>query len=159
MKELNNIYHSALYDIGGSEFRDIDISSDKLGNKLTQYCKHLIKIHNGNTKRGNIIYSSSLNEADAFRNEISFEQTNISNKVREVAFIRRKEIMEAEKTDLPQNLQLEDLMSGEVQIPDILLQFMTLLITGPHKPQGYTPSKQRCFYAFYALWCMDLMEG
>ena len=99
--------------------------------------------HSGNTKRGNIIYSLSLNEADAFRNEISFEQTNISNKVREVAFILRKEIMEAEKTDLPQNLRLEDLMSGEVQIPDILLQFMTLLITGPDKRRGYTPSKQR----------------
>ena len=55
MKDLNNIYHSALYDVGGAEFRDIDVFSDKLGNKLTRYYEDLIKIQNGNTKRGNIM--------------------------------------------------------------------------------------------------------
>ena len=45
---------------------------------------------------------------------------NIDIKAREVQYALRSEILKVQKTPLPENLTIKDILKGEVQVPDII---------------------------------------
>ena len=55
---------------------------------------------------------------------------NIDIKAREVAYGLSSEILKAQKTPLPENLTIKDILKGEVQVPDIVNKFFNNLICG-----------------------------
>ena len=119
-----------LYEIGGSEFEDIQSSSQKLQIKFLEYYGDYLIVHKGTTKRGSIIFSASLEVEKALRKEVCF-QNKLKTQIRDVAFELRKSIMNAETKTLPNELQLQDIVAGEIDIQDIVLQFFSCLIVGP----------------------------
>ena len=58
LKDLNNLYLAALGDIGGSKYKDFNISSDKLSTKIQDRYGEKIKLEKRNTKKRNVIFSA-----------------------------------------------------------------------------------------------------
>ena len=65
------------------------------------------------------------------------------DKAREVAYALRSEILQAQKTPLPENLTIKDISQGEVQVPDIVNNFLDNLICGPDIQRAKSSSKVR----------------
>lgn len=103
-------------------------------------------------KKGNIIFSASLDHGDFIRAEVSCE-TKIQAKMCNAAYTLRKIIMEAKRTPLSENLNIEDIAKGEIMIPDPLLQFFTHLICGSDKRRGVKESKKCRVEAI----CLDII--
>ena len=101
-----------------------------------------IVIHKGKTRRGNVIFSSSITLEDAFRREANMK-FNIDTKARGVAYALRSVILKAQKTPLPENLTIKDILQGEVQVPDIVNNFLDNLICGPDIQRAKSSSKVR----------------
>ena len=57
---------------------------------------------------------------------------SIKEKLREVAFILRRTIMDAETTPLPEKITIADIANGEIDVPEILEELMTNMICGPN---------------------------
>ena len=148
MKYLNKLYHAALYDIGGPEFDSIRISSDKLAAKLTKTYGDRIKIEYGNARRRNIISSALKNPSGMLRKEVA-EELKAHSKIRDAAFMLRRAIMEAPRK-LPDDLQLKDILDGEVDVPDLVHHFFTYLISGTDKRRGNVSAKRRRIEALCA---------
>ena len=89
-----------------------------------------IVIHKGKIRRGNIVFSSSITEEDAFRTEANMK-CNIDIKAREIAYVLKSEILKAQKTPLPENLTIKGILKGEVKVPDTVNKFFNDLIYGP----------------------------
>ena len=68
---------------------------------------------------------------------------NIDIKAREVAYTLRSYIVEAQKTPLPENLTIKDILKGEVQVPDIVDNFFNNLICGPGMGRAKSVNKVR----------------
>ena len=50
--------------------------------------------------------------------------------------MQRRAIMKLPVNKLPENLQLKDILDGEVNVPDMLHQFFTYLISSADKRRG-----------------------
>ena len=149
MKDLNKLYHAALYDIGGPELDGAGISSNKLATKSMKTYGDSIKIEHGNAKRGNIIPSVSKHPSGMLRKEVA-EEVKAHSKIRDAAFMLRRAIMEAPRKKLPDNLQLKDILDGEVGVPNLVHRFFTYLITGTDKRRGNVSAKKRHIEALCA---------
>ena len=158
MKDLNKFYHAALYDIGGPEFDSVCISSDKLAAKLTKTYGDRIKIEYGNARRGNIISSASKNPSGMLRKEVA-EELKAHSKIRDAAFMLRSAIMEAPRERLPDDLQLKDILNGEVDVPDLVHHFFNYLIIGTDKRRGNVSAKRRRIEALCADTIFSTMAG
>ena len=128
IKELNKLYMAALGDLGGIEFKDVDISSDKLAKKINDKYGEQVTIEKGQTKKGNLIYSSQLDHSEFIRAEVS-DETKTRAKIRNVAYKLREIIMETEKHPLPERLTVDDIIKGETDVPDTLFQFFNNLVS------------------------------
>lgn len=51
--------------------------------------------------------------------------------MRDLAQILRTEIKDAKKTPLPMQPTVEDVIHGEIEVPALLTEFLTMLIHGP----------------------------
>ena len=142
IKDINKLYHAALVDIGGVHFESVSDSSDKLSTKIEKCYQDAISIDKGNAKRGNIIYSKAKDPNVPIRKEV-LDAQKVHHKVRDVALLLRRAILEAPKSSLPVNVKLEDICQGEVNIPPILQQFFTFLISGLDKRRQDVPSRNR----------------
>ena len=67
----------------------------------------------------------------------------VNVKIRDVAYALREAIMNSEKTPLPDNLTIEDIANGEVNVPEIVTQFFQHLICGPDSRRWQQSMKQR----------------
>ena len=68
---------------------------------------------------------------------------NIDIKAREVAYGLSSEILKAQKTPLPENLTVKDILKGEVQVSDIVNKFFNNLICGPDIQWAKSANKVR----------------
>ena len=64
-------------------------------------------------------------------------------KLRDVAFRLRKSILAVRRTPLPEDITLEHVLKGEIEISDDLALFLTYLITEPDSRRGETVSRSR----------------
>ena len=55
----------------------------------------------------------------------------------------REAIINAEKRILPENLTLQDVYKGEVDVPEVVSKFFTHLIGGPDSRRCNQPAKQQ----------------
>ena len=76
------------------------------------------------------------------RNE-TLASTKEDVKIKEVAFLIRKSILDCKHQPLPENITLEDVRKGEVETPEILEKFLTYLIAGPDSRMHESDVKQR----------------
>ena len=137
-----NQYQMLLSEIVGEVFKHADSTTQKLESKIQQCYENKLTIQKGKTKRGNIIFSSSMGIEEALRKEHSMK-TNLSIKIRDVAFALRSSIIEAKTTPLPENITIEDIQKGEIEIPEVVIQFFTDLIGGPDPRRGKSAGKLR----------------
>ena len=140
IKELNKLYMAALGDLGGIECKDVDISSDTLAKKINDKYGEQVAIEKGQTKKGNLIYSSQLDHSEFIRALVS-DETKTQAKIRNVAYKLREIIMETEKHPLPERLTVDDIIKGETDVPETLFQFFNNLVCGPDKRRGSTEYK------------------
>ncbi|XP_057304270.1 uncharacterized protein LOC130641476 [Hydractinia symbiolongicarpus] len=142
LSELKNQYHMLLAEIGNEAFEDIESSSAKLEQKLLKHYKESIQIMKGKTRRGNLIFCSTISEEEAFRKEYSMK-TKLKAKIRDVAFALRSAIMEIEKCPIPDEVTFADIKKGEVEAPNELIEFFSYLIGGPDQRIVKSNQKQR----------------
>ena len=96
---------------------------------------------NGNNKRGNINYNPKTNLEIAVRKAFD-SGGEVIKKVREVAFLLRKEIISSKKRSLPATITLPDIYRGEMDTPPILHEFLGHLIVG-YKSKTKSDIKRR----------------
>ena len=142
LTDINDHYQALVHDIGGEYFRDATPSAQKLELKIVKHFGNRIKIEKGKTKRGNVIYSTVLTTEEALREQHD-QISDINIQIKKVAFALRESRSKAEHRTLPENLTLEDMYKGEIDVPELVLDFFTYLIGGPDSRCCSQPSKQR----------------
>ena len=131
-----------IHDIGGADFKDSSPASQKCLEKIRKEMDKSIAIIK--TNKGNMLFSTNMTVADAIKRNTKNNKTmSIKEKLREVAFILRRTIMDAETTPLLEKITITDIANGEIDIPEILEEFMTNVICGPdYKRQINTKERQ-----------------
>ena len=66
----------------------------------------------------------------------------IKEKIRDVALVLREEISKTEESQLPDNLKIEDIQKGEVDIPELVELFFQNLRGGPDSRRWASNLKQ-----------------
>ena len=102
--------------------------------KLKLHFKGHIIIHKGKYKRGgslihysNITLEESLKLAD-------LQKSKLDQRIKEVAFTLKTIIKNATRANLPSSgIMFDDIIGGEVQIPEQLTQFFTYLVGPDHR--------------------------
>ena len=77
-----------------------------------------------------------------FSASLSVDGADLKAKIRDVALILREEINKSEKRQLLENLKIEDVQKGEVDIPELLKLFFQNLIGGPDSRRWASNLKQ-----------------
>ena len=141
--DLKRHYKTLLYEFGGPEYEHFEITTTKFEEKLKSLFIGKVAIHpTANKRMGNIVFSSELSLAEAIANANS-ALISEEMKHREVAFELRKSIQQQEKRKLPADATVEDIIKGEVDIPDKLRRFVHHLVSGPANKSKSTSSKMR----------------
>ena len=68
---------------------------------------------------------------------------DIKNKIKDVAFILRAAIRYAERRPLRQNITLEEIQIGEVDVPELVELFCQFLVCGPVSTGTEPDSRKR----------------
>ena len=136
--ELCNMYHSAMIKNGINE-GDVSHRTQKLEKRLSTYFKDKIVI--GPSGKGNIVHSSKITTANAI-DLIGNNAHELEKKIRKVAFHLRNIIYNAKKRSLPEEIKLDDVLRGEIDIPDPLQSFFCHLVMGPRLKRGETERKK-----------------
>ena len=129
-----------MYELGGLKLEDPFSSAHKLEKNIKDFYGDKIIIHNGKIKNGNIIFSSSWSFEEALLQEICLKN-DVQVKVRDVAFLLQRSILNAKINPLPEHLKLTDILQGEIEVPKNLRQFLHYLIYGPNKIQTEESSR------------------
>ena len=141
MTEVNSYYQALIHDFGGYEFKDIIPSPQKLLEKIQKQMDG--KISTAKCTKGNLLFCSAMTIEDALKSQSNKNKTTgIQAKLRDAAFLLRQAIMEAEIHPLPDNLTIEDIGKGEIDVPDIVQEFLQNVISGPDYRRK-TEAKQR----------------
>ena len=72
--------------------------------------------------KGNIVFSASLSVDEAMK-KLDIKGSDLKAKIRDAALFLREEIKKEEKRQLPENLKIEDIQKGEVDIPKLVRLF------------------------------------
>ena len=113
-------------------------SSTRLAGRLLDHFKNKIKIFGLSNK---IICPSYMEESTA-RKHIEMSNSALKLKIRDVAFALRSAVRNAPTRNLPCDLKVEDLALGEIDTPELLLEFLTYLIADKSRQTEESISKQ-----------------
>lgn len=100
LNTVNKYYINVLIEIGGSEYAETVITTQKLQEKLIYHYNDKIVIQKEKRKGGNIVFSKMLDLQEVARKEMYIEN-DIQCKVQELAYKIRRDIFECDKTPLP----------------------------------------------------------
>ncbi|KAK6168761.1 hypothetical protein SNE40_019944 [Patella caerulea] len=147
-KELYNQYMAILLEVYTS-FSE-DGSQDVFGDFTIFHFERKIVNFFGTDKltllssntKGNIIYNNTMNVEDAIKEAFS-ENRSIKAKIRDTAYILRKEILNVPKSTLSSKLTVQDIIQGEASVPDLVIDFFTHLLGGPDQRRGKTEKNVR----------------
>ena len=90
-----------------------------------------------------MLFSTNMTVEDAIKRNTNNNKTmSIKEKLREVAFILRRTIMNAETTPLTKKITIADIANGKIDVAKILEEFMTNMICGPDY-RSRTDTKER----------------
>ena len=106
LTEVTSHYEALIHDIGGSDFKDSSPASQKFLEKIRKEMDKSIAIIKIN--KGNMLFSTNMTVEDVVeRNTRNNKTMSIKEKLREVTFILRRTIMDAETTPLPEKITLQ----------------------------------------------------
>ena len=142
--DISSYYLALLQNTVDTALKHITSSAQKLEVKKKQKnCyPEKTKIEKGKTRRGNIVFSSSLLTEEACRTQYS-KVISDDMQIRDVDFKLRQEIMNASSIKLPEHLKTEDIFKGEVEVPDLVQNFFKYLIGGPDSHKWDSESRKR----------------
>ena len=136
VKDINSYYQALLHEIGKERAQDLESTTQKLEEKLLKHFGDKIKISKGIKGRGNIAFSSSIDVEDVVRKQQS-EKASVDTQLKTIAFMLREAIFDADKRQLPANLTIKDIKEGEIDVPDIVLQFCDVNEDTYHKIEEF----------------------
>ena len=125
-----------------TDLKHVTSSAQKLEAKILKCYPEKIKIEKGKTRRGNIVFSSSLLTEQACRTQYS-KVISHEMQIRDVAFKLRQEIKNTTSIKLPEHLKAEEISKGEVEVPDLVQNFFKFLIGGPDSRKWDLESRKR----------------
>ena len=141
MTDLNDQYVSMLSELS-TDGDLLTSTTQTLETKVKKHFKEKIIIQKGKTRRGNLIFSRNISHEEALRKE-HLLKTKLLKKMREVALALRAAIGDANYTPLSSTITLDNIMSGEIEIPEEVLIFFTILISGPGSRNSESATKVR----------------
>ena len=126
LADINKYYEDIVCELLGS--KETNYNASKLEEKIKNHFEEKIVILKGETIRGNIICSSEYSAEEGIR---LADKKKLKSKIKDLAFTLREKIMDADVKYLPEELTVEDIYNGEIEVPDLLTTFITYLIVGP----------------------------
>ena len=151
MIQLATHYRSVFIDIDHSSFKDVAFTSQDLEKKLRRYFEDKIKIDGGNKRRGNIIYSAAMDPYVAARKAYNSDK-ELNLKLRDAAFELRK-VINTEKRRLPKTLNLTDIYEGEINLPQLSVEFLNCL-SGSRQTSSTIRSKKKAGRFHFSRYCI-----
>ena len=122
-----------------SIFEDLDTENlvafypaQKLEEKLKLHFKERTIIHKGKYKRGgSLIYNNNITLEEVLK-LADLQNSKLDQRIKDVALSLRAIIKYATHTNLSSSgITFDDIIDGEIQIPEQLTQFFTHLVVGP----------------------------
>ena len=142
LTDLNTYYTATVHEIGGEDFQHATPTAQKLDEKLTKHFGERIVVQKGKTKRGNIVHSSEMSKEEALA--FKFDKLmDIKMKIRDAALVLREAIMKAPQKQIPSSPTMQDIIGGEVDVPELVQDFFKYLVGGPDSRIWKQPGKQR----------------
>ena len=143
LKDSFNNYVSILEDME-TENLVASYTAQKLEEKLKLHFKERIIIHKGKYKRdGNLIYNSNITLEEALQ-LADLQKLKLDQRIKDVTFTLRAIIKNTTRTNLPSSgITFDDIIDGEVQIPEQLTQFFTHLVSPDHRSHESTSKIRR----------------
>ena len=141
LKDAFNNYISIIEDLD-TENLVASYTAQKLEEKLKLHFKESIIILKGKYKRGgSLIYNSNITLEEALK-LADLQKSKLDQRIKDVALSLRAIIKNATHTNLPSSrITFDDIIDGEVQIPEQLIQFITHLVVGPDHRSHESASK------------------
>lgn len=130
VKDVHKQYIAFLRELApenGEEYGEFTVQH--LQEKLLKTFVGKIKIDYKNQKRGNVVFSAELDLEIAVRQV--FNNNDTVQKLKDVAYLLRREIFNAPKQLLPDEVTVDDINAGEVSVPENVKSFFKFLIRGP----------------------------
>ncbi|CAG4981938.1 unnamed protein product [Colias eurytheme] len=135
--QLYSRYQALLLEFADFEiqFEDIqDYRAEALEKKMLNTFGEQITIEASTGPRmKKIVYKTDIDVSIMVNNTKFLEMKN-EKKYDDVAFDLRNTIKNVKKNPLPTNINVDDVIRGECEIPEKLIEFMQNLIEGPHTP-------------------------
>ena len=123
--------------MGGNEFKDASPSFQNMENKSLKRFRDKFCVIKGSPRQENIIFNKTLSISDAFHKENS---TVCS--IRRCTLVYCKIILSSKSKKLPENLAIDSVLHGTINVPPKLNQFFQHLICGPDLRKAKTKAKQ-----------------
>ena len=145
LTDVNRYYQALIHEYGGNDFNEAKPTNQKLSDKLKNYYKDKINLAKcGSNNEGYVVYSTTMPVEEAIKKHSrNLKSMSLEAKVRKVAFLLRDAIMVAETRELPENLTIDDTSKGEVDVPEIVSQFIEDLVCGPDSQRRKGEMKQK----------------
>ena len=130
-----HIHYTAILNDQGHLNTDYPVRS--LTEKIKNHFGEDIAITKSSNKQGNVLYKAGLDPKEAVKSAQQYAST-FEFKITDAALHIRAIIQHlwATTSDLPSPVTVEALTEGQVQPPDVLLQFFRVLYTGSEKESG-----------------------
>ena len=133
------------------------VSTQDLERKLTKKFEGKIVIQGGKTRKGNLLFSNKMSIEEALKKE-SMLRHGIEKKLKDAALHLRNVVKEMESSSLLdlQTITINDIMNGEIKIPDDLKMFFRFLVIGPRTRDSDSFIKEKriesiCSDTIYAM--------
>lgn len=142
LKELFNQYMSILVEFSGRSNTGDGFQISHLEEKIRKHFGERLVIAKRSKKRkGKIVYNAQMDSKTAI--QLYYENSmDTVIQIRQVASVLRNEIRNAKKIELPSELSVDNIVRGEVEIPELLKEFLRHLIHGPDSTSNPTANKQ-----------------
>lgn len=103
-------------------------TTQDLERKLSKKYKDKIRIQRGKTRKGNLLFASEISVKEALNKESKLRH-GIERKLKDVALHLRNEVKKMESASLldSDTITINDIMEGEIKIPDDLKMFFNFL--------------------------------
>ena len=143
LKDAFNNYVSILEDLDTENLAP-SYTAQKLEKKLKLHFKESTLIHKGKYKRGrSLIYNSNITLEEALK-LADLQKSKLDQRIKDVTLSLRAIIKKPTHTNLSSSgSTFDDIIDGEVQIPEQLTQFFTHLVVGPDHRSHESASKIR----------------
>ena len=159
LKDAFNNYVLIIEDLN-TENLAASYTSQKLEEKLKLHFKERIITHKGKYKgAGSLIYNSNITLEEALK-LADLQKSKLDQRIKDVALSLRAIIKNATHTNLSSSgITFDDIIDGEVQIPEQLTQFFIHLVVGQEHRSHKSASKVRRVESLAADTVLSMTNG